>query len=57
VNVKQINELLSRGEIDREDMWPRIVEYEANARPFLFAFGLDRLPLEPGLVVVRGPRQ
>lgn len=57
MNVKQINELLSRGEIDREDMWPRIVEYEANARPFLFAFGLDRLPLEPGLVVVRGPRQ
>jgi hypothetical protein len=52
-----MNELLSRGEIDREDMWPRIAEYEAKAAPFLFELGLDRLPTEPGLVVVRGPRQ
>jgi predicted AAA+ superfamily ATPase len=52
-----MNELLSRGEIEREDMWPRITEYEAKAVPFLFELGLDRLPTEPGLMVVRGPRQ
>lgn len=57
MNVNQLNELLSRGEIDREDMWPRLAEYEAKAVPFRFEFGLDRLPTEPGLVVVRGPRQ
>lgn len=57
VNVNQLNELLSRGEIEREDMWPRLVEYEAKAVPFLFELGLDRLPTEPGLLVVRGPRQ
>ncbi len=57
VNVKQLNSLLAGGEIDREDMWPRLVEYEAKASPFLFEFGLDRLPVEPGLIVVRGPRQ
>lgn len=57
MNVRQRNELLSRGEIDRDDMWPRIAEYQAKAAPFRFEFGLDRLPEEPGLVVVRGPRQ
>ncbi len=38
-------------------MWPRIAEYEAKAAPFLFEFGLERLPREPGLLVIRGPRQ
>ena len=57
MNVNQLNDLLGRGEIDREDMWPRIAEYEAKAVPFLFEFGLASLPKEPGLVVVRGPRQ
>lgn len=57
MNVNQLNELLARGEVDREDMWPRIVEYESKAEPFLFEFGLRQLPLEPGLIIVRGPRQ
>src|SRR5712691_6700556 len=57
VNVKQMNELLSRGEIDREDMWPRIVDYESKAVPFRFEFGLDELPRDPGLIVIRGARQ
>lgn len=57
MNVSQINALLARGEVDRENMWPRLVEYESKASPFLFEFGLDRLPAEPGLIVVRGPRQ
>lgn len=57
MNVKQLNELLSRGEIDREDMWPRIVDYESKAAPFRFEFGLDELPRDPGLIVIRGARQ
>ncbi len=57
MNVKQINELLAGGVIDREEMWPRIMEYEAKAAPFLFEFGLDALPTAPGLISVRGPRQ
>jgi predicted AAA+ superfamily ATPase len=30
---------------------------EAKAIPFRFEFGLDSLPLDPGFIVVRGPRQ
>jgi len=57
VNVKQLNELLARGEVEREDMWPRLVEYESKASPFHFEFGLKKLPLEPGVILIRGPRQ
>ena len=57
MNVNQKNELLARGEVDREGMWPRIAEYESKAAPYLFEFGLKDLPTEPGLITVRGPRQ
>jgi predicted AAA+ superfamily ATPase len=38
-------------------MWPRIVEYESKAAPFRFEFGLTKLPTEPGVILIRGPRQ
>ncbi|MDE0441036.1 MAG: AAA family ATPase [Gammaproteobacteria bacterium] len=57
MNVKERNRLLSAGQIDREDLWPRITEYEQRARTFRFSFGLDELPREPGVILVRGPRQ
>lgn len=57
MDVKTINALLARGEVDREDMWPRIVEMESKALQFRFEFGLDELPTEPGLITLRGPRQ
>ncbi|MFH1829517.1 MAG: AAA family ATPase [Pseudomonadota bacterium] len=57
MDVKTINELLSSGEIDREDLWPRIVEMESKAAQFRFEFGLDELPKEPGIITIRGPRQ
>lgn len=57
MDVKTLNELLARGEVDREDMWPRIVEMEAKALQFRFEFGLNELPKEPGLITIRGPRQ
>ena len=38
-------------------MWPRLVEYESRRNPFFFEFGLQELPREPGLILVRGPRQ
>ncbi|MFH1653507.1 MAG: AAA family ATPase [Pseudomonadota bacterium] len=57
MDVKTINRLLSEGNIDREDMWPRIVEMESKAHQFRFEFGLNELPTEPGLIIIRGPRQ
>lgn len=57
MNVKQRNGLLSRGEIDREDLWPKMIEMEAKAAQFRFDFGLKELPTEPGILIIRGPRQ
>jgi predicted AAA+ superfamily ATPase len=57
MDVKTINRLLAEGNIDREDMWPRIVEMESKAHQFRFEFGLDDLPTESGLIIIRGPRQ
>ncbi len=57
MDVKTINLLLAEGNIDREDMWPRIIEMESKAHQFRFEFGLNELPTEPGLIIIRGPRQ
>lgn len=57
MDVKTINRLLAEGNIDRDDMWPRIVEMDSKAHQFRFEFGLDELPTEPGLIIIRGPRQ
>lgn len=57
MDVNQLNRLLSEGIVDREDMWPRIVEMESKALQFRCEFGLDELPTEPGLITIRGPRQ
>jgi hypothetical protein len=57
MDVKTINRLLAQGNIDRENMWPRIVEMESKAHQFRSEFGLNELPTEPGPIIVRGPRQ
>jgi len=57
VDVKSRNRLFSTGEIDREDLWPKITEFEEQPRTFRFSFGLDELPAEPGIILIRGPRQ
>lgn len=57
MDVRTKNELLLRGEIERENMWPYLAEMKAKTVAFRFEFGLDRLPTRPGLIVVRGPRQ
>jgi predicted AAA+ superfamily ATPase len=57
MNVKEINECLIRGEIGREGLFPHLEELKCSAFVFRFEFGLDRLPEQPGLLVIRGPRQ
>jgi predicted AAA+ superfamily ATPase len=57
MDVNTRNGLFSRGEIDRIDLWPKIAEYEDQPRTFRFTFGLDELPGEPGILLIRGPRQ
>ena len=57
MDVNTRNHSLSLGQIDREDLWPRITEYQRRPRIFRFAFGLDELPRAPGVILIRGPRQ
>ena len=57
MDVNARNACLARGEIDRDDLWPCIIDYEQRPRTFRFSFGLDELPEEPGVILIRGPRQ
>ncbi len=57
MNVKERNYLFLKGDIDRDDLWNKRLEYENKLHQFRFWFGLKELPLEPGLIFVRGPRQ
>ncbi len=57
MDVRTINTLLSRGEYSNTQMWPRKMEIESKGMQFRFEFGLDSLPEEPGVILIRGPRQ
>ncbi len=57
MNVREINELLSRGEINHPQLFPHLIELAQKKAQFSFEFGLDSLPKEPGLLIIRGPRQ
>ncbi|HJR70596.1 MAG TPA: ATP-binding protein [Gammaproteobacteria bacterium] len=57
MDVNTRNRLFSEGKIDREDLWPKITEYEQQPCTFRFSFGLDALPAEAGIILIRGPRQ
>lgn len=57
MNNREINAALSMGHIDIPGVLPRLEDLERE--PFIFNvdFGLDTLPDQPGLIIVRGPRQ
>ena len=59
MNCDEKNTLLSQGNIDRDDLWPKIKEYENARYQFRFEFGLSfaDLPQKPGLITIRGARQ
>lgn len=59
MNSKERNKLLFQGEIDRDDVLPKYSEYSQSRNPFFFELPVEiqELPLEPGLLFIRGPRQ
>jgi predicted AAA+ superfamily ATPase len=57
MDVNSRNQLFLEGRIDRQDLWPKITEYESSSATFRFDLGLKDLPQEPGLLLIRGPRQ
>jgi uncharacterized protein len=57
MNVEEKNRLLSKGSIDRDDLWPKIKDYENKRFQFRWEFGLEQLPTKPGVIIIRGARQ
>ena len=57
MDVNNRNLLFSKGEIQHDDLWPKITEYREQPCTFRFSFGLDKLPTEGGIILIRGPRQ
>jgi len=57
MNVSQVNRLLSEGKIDILGLFPHIEELKQSPYIFKIRFGLDTLPEEPGLIIIRGARQ
>lgn len=57
MNVDEINGALLRGEGSRPGLFPHLEALADSSFVFRMEFGLDELPEEPGLVLIRGPRQ
>jgi predicted AAA+ superfamily ATPase len=57
VDVNERNRQFAAGNINSPALFPKIQEYEELPRTFRFQFGLDELPAEPGIILIRGPRQ
>jgi hypothetical protein len=57
MNVDERNRLFLQRNIDRDDLWPKLKEYESRRFQFRWEFGLEELPQSPGLITIRGPRQ
>ncbi len=57
MDIESINRNLSEGTIITKEMFPHL--YRLEQSPFIFEtkFGLDTLPEEPGILLIRGPRQ
>jgi predicted AAA+ superfamily ATPase len=57
VNVETLNTALLQGEIDGKGLFPHLDALADSAFVFQMEFGLESLPEEPGLILIRGPRQ
>lgn len=57
MNVDERNSYYLSGPIDRDDIWPKVKEYEDQRFQFRWDFGLNELPPNPGLITIRGARQ
>lgn len=53
----QINDALGRGTLDRPGLFPHLEDLDRSPFVFRTSFGLDELPQEPGLILIRGARQ
>ena len=57
MNVEQANESLALGRLDIPGLFPRLEALQDAPARFRVDLGLDPLPEEPGVILVRGARQ
>ncbi len=57
MNVKEINQALATGALDRPGLFPHLEELSLAPHIFPLDFGLKELPKEAGVLLIRGPRQ
>jgi predicted AAA+ superfamily ATPase len=57
MDSQHVNAALSVGRVDEPGLFPRLEALQRAAFRFRNNFGLDALPAEPGLILVRGARQ
>jgi predicted AAA+ superfamily ATPase len=57
VNVDEINRCLAQGSLEEPGLFPRLEGLRSAPAVFRMEFGLERLPLEPGVLLIRGARQ
>jgi uncharacterized protein len=57
MNVRQINDLLLAGELEVPGLFPHLDALRKSPFVFDFDFGLDELPPDPGILIIRGARQ
>ena len=57
MDVTQVNQLLLQGRIEEKGLFPHLEGLSLSPFVFQVDFGLDGLPTEAGLILVRGPRQ
>lgn len=57
MDINTINMVLFRGEIDRPHIFPHLDRLQRAPYQFRMDFGLSELPMEPGILMIRGPRQ
>ena len=57
VNVEEVNQALLQGNLDLPGVFPRLEALRRSPAVFRVEFGLDALPAEPGVILIRGARQ
>ena len=57
MDVKHINKALSIGAVKEFGVFPHLELLEREPFIFTMDFGLGELPREPGMILIRGPRQ
>jgi len=57
MDLKTTNAMLSSGDIDAVGLFPHLDRLQDARYIFKTEFGLDTLPIEPGILLIRGARQ